>query len=212
MSGTESQPICFESQGRDYCQGVNPWAAELLGQKACAACLAVAFQEQTETIVDLRLQAERDSLTNLYNLRAFNALINERIGAGHRFALIFIDIENFSAVNEREQHVGGNFMLRRTAEFLSNLLREDDIARFGGDEFCIALSGSRQGELTQEAVDLVTDKITKGFHSIPEVRKYNDRYETQHLGLHINSDIWVPGKSKEELFRAADPEKRQKND
>ncbi len=207
MAETLSSKICFEERGIDYCHGQNAYATARLGRKACAECLVPAFQEQEEKIVSLRAQAERDSLTDLYNVRSFNALLKERVKTGETFGLLMIDLQNFSVVNEREQHIGGNFMLRQTANYLAELLRDDDVGRFGGDEFVVALSPARTHSMSDEDLDKVKVRIKSGFLELPELKSYNQRYKDKPLGIYVGGAIWEKGMTIEDLYRAADPVK-----
>lgn len=212
MSGTESQPICFESQGRDYCQGVNPWATELLGQKACAACLAVAFESQAETIVELKQQASSDPLTEVLNIRAFNEIIDGKIKQGKPFGLLMTDLEKFKKVNEREQHYGGNLLLILTANYLVKATRKEDVGRLGGDEFMILLDSPHEHEeFSTEDLEATAKRLTEGYNQLPEVARYNQYYKGEDpLSMHMGRALWLPGMTREQLFRAADPDKGRK--
>jgi len=97
-----------------------------------------AFEEQ------LRHQAFHDPLTGLPN----RALFKERVGQalrraqrqGTSQAVLFLDLDNFKAINDTLGHDAGDTVLTTVAERLRESLRADDTAaRFGGDEFAILL-------------------------------------------------------------------------
>jgi diguanylate cyclase (GGDEF)-like protein len=56
------------------------------------------------------------------------------------FAIIFLDVDGFKAVNDRCGHAAGDALLCRIANVLLTCVREGDlVARLGGDEFAILL-------------------------------------------------------------------------
>ena len=88
--------------------------------------------------------AHFDSVSNLPNRNSFNsqidrALINYKYDL-EKFALMFIDLDNFKYVNDTFGHHAGDLLLARVAERLRGALRQEDyIARLGGDEFAIIM-------------------------------------------------------------------------
>jgi diguanylate cyclase (GGDEF)-like protein len=98
-----------------------------------------------------RLQArgDQDDLTGLLNLQAFTRLLaEERARAerrGNGFALLVVDIEGLKALNERFGHEAGDRALCAVAQALKRSSRSVDlVARYGGDEFVLYLSGAGQ--------------------------------------------------------------------
>jgi len=93
--------------------------------------------------VDRMYQAFRDSLTGLASRGLFLDLLRERLEAGSApVALLFLDLDRFKDVNDTLGHAAGDALLVTTANRLTSQLRETDIvARFGGDEFVVMLSG-----------------------------------------------------------------------
>lgn len=116
-----------------------------------------------------------DSLTGLAN----RALLEERIvdagRSNHRngtcAALLYLDIEQFRAVNDSRGYEVGDHVLKTLAGRLQEIMRENDIlARIGGDEFGLLLPSMQASE--QEAAqqaDLVAQKILEAFASPVEV-------------------------------------------
>jgi diguanylate cyclase (GGDEF)-like protein len=104
-----------------------------------------------------RSLSRTDPLTGLLNRRAFLDLLKSRkrrqyTGRHESDALLVIDLDHFKQVNDRFGHEAGDAILRQVADlFLCNLRNDDVIARFGGEEFAIALNRVRTGETQQVA-------------------------------------------------------------
>jgi diguanylate cyclase (GGDEF)-like protein/PAS domain S-box-containing protein len=82
-----------------------------------------------------------DALTGLYN-RAYFEEAMAQIGHANPFpvSIIIADIDGVKRTNDTHGHPAGDELLRRTAEVLKSICRNDDIvARIGGDEFAILL-------------------------------------------------------------------------
>ena len=86
----------------------------------------------------LRRMALYDYLTGLPNRAGFNEHLAHAVAAGDRIALITIDIDRFSEVNDLCGHFVGDEALKIYARRLSNALRVGDFAaRLGADEFAL---------------------------------------------------------------------------
>jgi diguanylate cyclase (GGDEF)-like protein len=86
----------------------------------------------------LREHAERDFLTGLLNVRAFETELNERLASSRPFALILGDVDDLKLINDRDGHAAGNDHLRRLATALrAEVAPHDVVARVGGDEFAV---------------------------------------------------------------------------
>jgi diguanylate cyclase (GGDEF)-like protein len=91
-----------------------------------------------------------DALTGLPNRAHFLARLAEACekhsGEPDGFAVLFLDLDDFKAINDSHGHAAGDRVLCETASTLNACLREADlVARLGGDEFVVLLSGLRNG-------------------------------------------------------------------
>jgi diguanylate cyclase (GGDEF)-like protein len=90
--------------------------------------------------------ASYDGLTGLANRNLFMAELHRAMASAARanesFALFFIDLDRFKAVNDSLGHDAGDELLKVMAGRLTTLLRDADIvARLGGDEFVVLVDG-----------------------------------------------------------------------
>ncbi len=86
--------------------------------------------------------AQTDSLTQLGNRAHLSQRIRAMLDAGGPFALLFIDLTQFKAVNDHHGHETGDQVLRIAAKRLASQVRGGDLAaRVGGDEFVMLLAG-----------------------------------------------------------------------
>jgi len=89
-------------------------------------------------------RASHDTLTAMPNRAAFDEQLEERIlsaeGHGDRFALLFIDADNFKAANDNFGHAAGDTVLVALSTCIKETLRKGDFAaRIGGDEFIVII-------------------------------------------------------------------------
>ena len=125
--------------------------ADLTEQNAQKREIERLGQAQTERMRELEeaqtalvKQATHDALTGLPNR---NLLIDRLAQAlalaersGRRTGLIFVDVDNFKAINDTGGHAAGDSVLRELAERLLSAVRPmDSVSRLGGDEFVVLL-------------------------------------------------------------------------
>jgi diguanylate cyclase (GGDEF)-like protein/PAS domain S-box-containing protein len=87
-----------------------------------------------------QLQASTDGLTGLVNRRVLERELRSMLHAGRPFALAIADLDNFKQLNDTYGHAAGDRALRQFAQIVHSVVREGDlVARWGGEEFMIAL-------------------------------------------------------------------------
>ena len=145
--------------------------------------------------------ATYDQLTHLPNRYLLETELNHRINAAKRFdekfAILFIDLDNFKFINDTMGHAYGDILLQSVAKQLTAHLRDYDmVARFGGDEFVLLMPQIKDNT----EVVAVVDKIIKEFSSVFYLDK-EEAFITTSIGISIFPD---DGKTVGELLQHAD--------
>jgi diguanylate cyclase (GGDEF)-like protein len=101
--------------------------------------------ELRRVMAQVRRLALVDSLTGLANrsvlFDAIDASIRRQQQGGTGFTLLYLDLDGFKAVNDREGHAAGDAVLREVAAILTGVASDQDVvARLGGDEFGVVLN------------------------------------------------------------------------
>ncbi len=116
--------------------------------------------------------AWHDSLTGLLNRYGLMKSLEAYCGLGGRFALVFMDLDNFKLVNDNYGHKAGDRLLERVAGRLKQICPRDvELARLGGDEFTALVPLSNSSDRAQEVADLMLSQMTKPLQlsGVPEV-------------------------------------------
>ena len=132
----------------------------------------------TQEDVTERRRAERqiahlahyDALTDLPNRVLFRERLDlemERIRRGEQLAMLYIDIDEFKAVNDSLGHPVGDELLKAVATRLRSCIRETDfVARLGGDEFAIVQTGVEQPSDVMGLVKRIYDAIREPYECL----------------------------------------------
>jgi IMP dehydrogenase len=95
----------------------------------------------------LRKQSQQnDPLTGLPASTALRAWAMAALERGQEISILFVDLDNFGAVNKLLGHVAGDDLLRALAQLMARYVdeRTDLLSRYGGDEFVIATTRQKQ--------------------------------------------------------------------
>ena len=110
----------------------------------------------------LKLKSEYDQLTELYNKTAFYEKVKNYIknNKENSCTFIFIDLDNFKAVNDNLGHMTGDEVLKDTANKINDVFNgpEAIVSRFGGDEFCV-FNPSLSISLIKEKLKILCDNL-----------------------------------------------------
>ena len=133
---------------------------ELAKRFGDAAALAL---DNAQIRARLEHQAMTDSLTGLYNHRAFHERLREALASASRshdaVSVLMLDIDDFKRVNDIYGHGAGDEILRGLAETLKDAVRSSDVVyRLGGEEFAIVIT-SRSPQNAEQLAHRVVDRV-----------------------------------------------------
>ncbi|WP_245593590.1 GGDEF domain-containing protein [Azospirillum halopraeferens] len=112
---------------------------------------SLAAMSQLHFMMALVAQASHDGLTGAFGRRIGEELLRLQYAHGRRagqpLAVVFVDLDDFKAVNDRYGHDEGDRVLRNAAEAIRGILRQSDLlVRWGGEEFLIVMPNTtREG-------------------------------------------------------------------
>ena len=175
-----SQEYCVKTLDATVIYNSNDEAEIIL---ATASDITVNWHEQNS----LKQQAQRDSLTHLYNLEAGKYIIDEYIKKNpkQQNALIVLDIDHFKEVNDTYGHLVGNELLIALAKYLLFHTNPNDIViRMGGDEFVVFLKN-------------VHDDLT---YPCNQLMSHLNEISLSHHGIHFSISMGVYTFSNEQNF------------
>jgi diguanylate cyclase (GGDEF)-like protein len=118
----------------------------------------------------LEAQANTDSMTQLYNRRAFYQLGEQILDSSKRYnhscSLLMLDIDHFKQINDTYGHAAGDLAIVTLSETLRTHLRDADIiGRMGGEEFAILLPHTDQTQAMDSAERLRLAVAKQPIHS-----------------------------------------------
>ncbi|MCB9072064.1 MAG: GGDEF domain-containing protein [Bdellovibrionaceae bacterium] len=156
---------------------------------------AVAAQNMQE-------KSEKDALTGIWNKGALTAkgveLVKRSKLLNQPLSLIVFDLDHFKKINDTFTHQGGDFVLKELSQVIqSRLIRTDDyFARFGGEEFVIALMGTNI-KFAEEIAERIRQTI----------EKHEFMFETKKIPVTVSigvSELEAEMSTFDELFAKAD--------
>lgn len=96
---------------------------------------------------ELERRASEDAMTGILNRAGWNKQAPTVLAAAEAndrpIALLYIDLDHFKSINDRHGHAVGDTVIERAAQLIRNEVREHDlVARLGGEEFAVLLTGT----------------------------------------------------------------------
>ena len=148
----------------------------------------------------LRLQSFTDPLTEVYNRRALDDMVQKYASRAQRLkkplSFLMVDVDRFRQINSRFGHTMGDFVLLEVATILKSAVRGSDaVIRYGGDEFLILLADSPLAD-----VEAVIGRI----HRYVQDWNQSGHLKDFELVLSIGSADWAPMKTVDEILNEAD--------
>jgi len=138
------------------------WIAER--RLVLSSSVEITSHKQTE--VELFQRAYFDDLTGLPNRKLIEQHADHLLSLrdSPRFALAFIDIDNFKHINDYYGHAAGDALLVEVAKRLGRDLRgTDTLSRISGDEFLLLLSPVQSANEVSDFIDRLVDKLKTPF-------------------------------------------------
>jgi diguanylate cyclase (GGDEF)-like protein len=172
------------------------------------AALTSEIEERRRAQLELQKSSERihhmahhDPLTGLANRTLFQQRLGHLIAHARRrnetIATMFLDLDQFNQINDSFGHAVGDMVLREISKRLSRCLRKEDVlARWGGDEFVVALA---TGDVEQHSRQVAESMLEKLCDPV-----FAERHE-----LHLSGSVGISlyprdGEDVQTLLRAAD--------
>jgi diguanylate cyclase (GGDEF)-like protein/PAS domain S-box-containing protein len=168
------------------------------GDVPCAtAFIGIDVTDQRERELQLRRQATTDALTGVANRGALFEALRELLDAraGGPTGVLFCDLDDFKAVNDRHGHRAGDRVLVEVANRLRDAVGPQDVvARIGGDEFVVLRPDADQPTLLALAGE-IEERMRQPFHGTASDHQ---------LALSIGVTLGRPGEDVDDVMARAD--------
>jgi diguanylate cyclase (GGDEF)-like protein/PAS domain S-box-containing protein len=154
----------------------------------------------TDLDKELRHLSLLDPLTEVGNRRYLEqqlmARLDEQNRYGWRVGVLFVDVDRFKEINDRNDHIVGDRVIRMVARGLVNGIRSFDIVgRWGGDEFVVLIVN-----VDEEQLHAVGEKLRR----LIESSGFTEGGETIRVTVSIGGVLAAAGENPEAVIRRAD--------
>ncbi len=180
----------WKSMWQEILQG-KPWSGDVLNRRRDGAvyhvlqsitplqnaqgevrnflCVQQDVSEKKALERKIEYLAYHDILTGLPNRALFNDRMRQTVSQAKRdkanFALFFVDLDGFKAINDKYGHAAGDELLKQVATLLRSCVREvDTVARLGGDEFVILLRDANAENALAQIAQKIIEQLAGSFN------------------------------------------------
>jgi two-component system cell cycle response regulator len=151
---TDTKLAAFEAGFDDFLTKASS-EREIVAKLVAARRIAARQRVMDTAVRDLYGLATHDDLTGLFNRRFFISETERLLAEGAVLNVVLLDLDDFKAINDTYGHLAGDAVLRDVGFVLQSNTRADDVvARFGGDEFVVAVP-----ELEVALVERITGRL-----------------------------------------------------
>jgi c-di-GMP phosphodiesterase Gmr len=168
--------------------------------RAVLVTAAIDHTERKQAEVELSRRAYFDDLTGLPNRTLIQEHVEQLLTSADsspRFALAFLDIDNFKHINDYYTHAIGDALLVKVAQRIATNVRPSDIlSRISGDEFLLVVHPLARDEDLAELIDSLLQQLKEPF-----LIEGFEIFTSASIGLSVYPDH---GRNYEMLRRAAD--------
>lgn len=129
----------------------------------------VALAEENH--LRMAYEAHHCELTQVANRKAFmkngQRLLDEAVQEGRSLSVLFVDVDDFKAINDNYGHEVGDRVLVEVAKRLTVVLREGDfVARIGGDEFAVMIRCGESWPDAQRLAERLLEELNEDYNHI----------------------------------------------
>jgi diguanylate cyclase (GGDEF)-like protein len=147
----------------DRAEEVEELLAETSSLHALAEAARRAAEDHARRLAAAHAELERigrlDSLTGLTNRRYATRVMDEALARRDPVGIAMLDVDGFKRVNDTHGHAGGDAVLIEIARRLAATRAEDLVARWGGEEFCVLLTGIDDDESLYAASERLREAV-----------------------------------------------------
>ncbi len=124
---------------------------EIVNRKDRLIAVQIENKKAEVTIETYHKEAITDNLTQVYNRRKIDDVLDAEVKRSKRykntFSILLLDIDYFKEINDKYGHQVGDEILKGVAKTLKNSVRHSDVvSRWGGDEFLIVIIEANEAE------------------------------------------------------------------
>ena len=131
-----------------------------------------AVEHLDGVIRSLEERSAQDHLTGIHNRRAAEERLAQDLAraerSGSALTVALVDVDWFKHINDQHGHQSGDACLRHVASVLRRNTRQGDwVARWGGDEFLVALWDAGGGRQARSTLERVAEEVTENPVELP---------------------------------------------